>query len=74
MITYLTAVVVTFFLLIFLARKFNNKSNFYSNDEEKRMTIVAIVLFSVFWPFTILASTIFGFFTFVVLSSEKLLK
>ena len=74
MITYLTAVVTVFFLLIFLARKFNKKFNLYSNNEEKRMTIVAIGLFSVFWPFTLFASTVFGFFTFVVLSSSKLLK
>lgn len=74
MITYLIGIVVAFFLLIFLARKFNNKFNFYNGNEEKRITIVAIGLFSVFWPFTLFASVVFGFFTFVVLSSTKLLK
>lgn len=74
MITYLIAVVAAFFLLIFLASKFNKKFNLYANEEEKRITIVAIGLFSVFWPFTLFASVVFGFFTFVVLSSSKLLK
>jgi cytochrome c biogenesis protein CcdA len=75
MITYLIGIVVTFFLLIFIARKFNNKFNFYRNSYEGRTDAILVIgLVSVFWMLTIPLALVVGFFAFVVKSSTKLLK
>ena len=73
--TYLIGILVTFFALIFVVRKFNKKYDFYKNNDPDKMTVVAVLaVISGFWFLTVPMGIIFIFFYFVAKASTKLLK